>query len=577
MKKSLLFSILAIVAAVAIGATIYFVSTSKDSEDAKLKELCTNIDDLAVFYVNVKQLDEKGAFDKHITPENRRLMATAMKAGCDDSAVGAHIASIIEDLNNTGINFDLPIYGCVNKNADVAFIATVADVEKFNKSIEAISYMLEMDDQEPIVIVTEGDTRSFTYEEFAVTYNDTQIAIAPIVNDYDTTIAYAAESLNRSMEQLAIFGQSDMATYVNLEMFIGTIIDSLNRNNDMYREWIAEDDSYAGYWEDSIAQNEKNIAMLESYKKELKENANAVMSLTFNPGSAIVDIKTDLGETLTTQYEDLYLRTSNEHLKYFSNDVLALMNYGINGNNIATMISTLLEDPNFKEMINAEVDSNEFNMIMAIAADVIKSINGDFTIGVEDISGQMAERYNYYWDEYYTKPEFHSIEAACLVDVADKYIISNVGQFGAGIFTREGTDSYSASLEGFDFTICQENNLLFASVNMPFATKERTAAERPWAEKIDNSLSYMILDIDNIMKNDFIKLLSDELKEEMDYDVRDIYQRAVDMVSYSYFVVNDVTTVEFGIIFDDKRTNALEQITNLLLPLAVEEVTNEIF
>ena len=577
MKKSLLFSILAIVAAVAIGATIYFVSTSKDSEDAKLSELRTNIDDLAVFYVNVKQLDEKGAFDKHITPENRRLMATAMKAGCDDSAVGAHIASIIEDLNNTGINLDLPIYGCVNKNADVAFIATVADVEKLDKSIEAISYMLEMDDQEPIVVVTEGDTRSFTYEEFAVTYNDTQIAVAPIVNDYDTTIAYAAESLNRSMEQLAIFGQSDMATYVNLEMFLSTIIDSLNRNNDMYREWIAEDDNYAGYWEDSIAQNEKNIAMLESYKKELKENANAVMSLTFNPGSAIIDIKTDLGETLTAQYEDVYLRTSNEHLKYFSNDVLALMNYGINGNNIATMISTLLEDPNFKEMINAEVDSNEFNMIMAIAADVIKSINGDFTIGVEDISGQMAERYNYYWDEYYTKPEFHSIEAACLVDVADKYIISNVGQFGAGIFTREGTDSYSASLEGFDFTICQENNLLFASVNMPFAAKERTAAERPWAEKIDNSLSYMILDIDNIMKNDFIKLLSDELKEEMDYDVRDIYQRAVDMVSYSYFVVNDVTTVEFGIIFDDKRTNALEQITNLLLPLAVEEVTNEMF
>ena len=228
-------------------------------------------------------------------------------------------------------------------------------------------------------------------------------------------------------------------------------------------------------------------------------------------------------------------------------------------------------------MINAEVDSNEFNMIIAIAADVIKSINGDFTMGVEDISGQMAQRYNYYWDEYYTKPEFHSIEAACLVDVADKYIISNVGQFGAGILTREGTDSYSASLEGFDFTICQENNLLFASVNMPFATKERTAAERPWAEKIDNSLSYMILDIDNIMKNDFIKLLSDELKDEMDYDVRDIYQRAVDMVSYSYFVVNDITTVEFGIVFDDKRTNALEQITNLLLPLAVEEITNEMF
>lgn len=577
MKKSLLFTILALVAAAAIGATIYFVSTSNSRKEAQLEELRENIDDLAVFYLNVKQLDEKGAFDKHLTPENRRLLATAAKASFEDSTLGEHMAAIIEDLNNTGINLDLPVYGCVSDDIDIAFIATVADVDKLNKSIDLISYVLEMDGQEPIIVVENGNTRSFTFEEFAVAYNDTQIAIAPIVHGYDTSVACAEEALGRSVEQFAIFGQSDMATYVNIDKFLDALIDSLKEDNEMYREWIAEDNFEAYYWENSIAENEKNIAIMESYKQNFKENANVIMSLTFNPGRAIIDFKTDLGEEFTSQYEEVYLRTSNEHLDYFSNDVLAVINCGINGNAIATVMSTVLEDPNFKAMMGEEVNSNEFNMVMAIATDVIKSINGDLTMGVEDISGQMVQRYNYYWEEYYTEPQFDSIEAACLLDVTDKYIISNIGQFGAGVLTREGEDHYSASLEGFDIALCQENNLLFASVNMPFATKERTATERPWAEEMDNSLSYMVVDIDNMMRNSFIKMLSDDLKGDMDYDVRDIYQRAVDMVSYSYFVVNDITTVEFGIVFDDKRTNALEQITNIFLPLAVEEVTSEIF
>ena len=576
MKKSLLFTILALVAAAAIGATIYFVSTSNSRTEAQLEELRENIDDLAVFYLNVKQLDEKGAFDKHLTPENRRLMATAAKASFEDSTLGEHMAAIIEDLNNTGINLDLPVYGCVSDDIDIAFIATVADVDKLNKSIDLISYVLEMDGQEPIIVVEDGDTRSFTFDEFAVAYNYTQIAIAPIVHGYDASVACAKEALGRSIEQFAIFGQSDMATYVNIDKFLDALIDSLKEDNEMYREWIAEDNFEAYYWENSIAENEKNIAIMESYKQNFKENANVIMSLTFNPGRAIIDFKTDLGEEFTSQYEEVYLRTSNEHLDYFSNDVLAVINCGINGNAIATVMSTVLEDPNFKAMMGEEVSSNEFNMVMAIATDVIKSINGDLTMGVEDISGQMVQRYNYYWEEYYTEPQFDSIEAACLLDVTDKYIISNIGQFGAGVLTREGEDHYSASLEGFDIALCQENNLLFASVNMPFATKERTAAERPWAEEMDNSLSYMVVDIDNMMRNSFIKMLSDDLKGDMDYDVRDIYQRAVDMVSYSYFVVNDITTVEFGIVFDDKRTNALEQITNIFLPLAIEEVTSEI-
>ena len=180
MKKSLLFTILALVAAAAIGATIYFVSTSNSRKEAQLEELRENIDDLAVFYLNVKQLDEKGAFDKHLTPENRRLMATAAKASFEDSTLGEHMAAIIEDLNNTGINLDLPVYGCVSDDIDIAFIATVADVDKLNKSIDLISYVLEMDGQEPIIVVEDGDTRSFTFDEFAVAYNDTQIAIAPI-------------------------------------------------------------------------------------------------------------------------------------------------------------------------------------------------------------------------------------------------------------------------------------------------------------------------------------------------------------------------------------------------------------
>lgn len=577
MKKGLLITILAVIAIAAIGATIYFVSTSDKRQQASMAKQRENIEDKFVCYINLDQLAQKGAFSKHITPENRRLIASAAKTSLENGELSAHLAAIIEDLNNSGIDFTKPMYGYFVEEGDLCFIASVHDASLLDKSVELISLVTEEENGMTINVEKEGDTRSFMMEECVVYYNDSRIALCPIIMEYENAVACATKALERPTEDFAFFGQSDAALFLNIEELSKMIKNTAEESRNYYTELIAEEPEYSDYYNAQIEELNQSLAMLDQYTKDFKDNANILMSLTFDPGRARINLSVDLGEQVTASYESLYNRTSNAHLEYFSNNVMLAMNYSINGPELANTLNTTLNDPTVKRLIDEEIGSNGAAMLLSIASDVLKSINGDVTLGVDDIDGSMVEKYDYYWDYTYNEPSFKSIKAAGVIDVTDKYIIANVGQFGAGFLTKVSEDNYTAQYDNLHFTLQQENNVLFGGVNMDFEKQTRSAIERPWAEEVNNSLGYMILDIDNIMKNKFIKAMSDELMDEIDYELRGTYQQATEMFSYIYCVATDVTTSEIGIVFDDQRTNSLEQMSNLLLPIMMEAAISELF
>lgn len=577
MKKSLIFIIAAVVVAAAVGATIYFTSGAYE-EKAAIKQR-ESIEDIFVAYANLDQLTVKGAFQKHITPENRRLFASMAKAALENVAMSEHLAAIVEDLNNTGMDFTKPLYTYMEDVEGVVFIASVCDIEKLDKSVELISYALEEEGEEPIDVARKGNTRLFEFEEFTFGYNATNIvAYIPVEYDYEEDTYEAVEkALERSTDDFSIFGRSDVAAYVNVEELVSFVVGHVEDQLEYYRAEMAEDPDFAFYYESEIASLEQSLTVLKQYEENFKDNANIVTTLTFDPGRVRLNMNVDFGEEAMSSYEELYARTSNDHLAYLSSDVLFVANASLDGEKLAAVLNTTLNNEKVKELLSDGIDTNEFNMAMAIAMDAMKSINGDVTIAVNDLYGKMAEKHDYYFDYYYSEPEIEGVDAAIIMDVKDKYIISNVSQFAAGFLTKEADDYYSMSYGAFDFTLCQQDNMLFAGVNMTPEEQSRSAVERPWAEEVKNSHSYVVFDVDNIMNCEFMKSFNEYAKDEIDYEYRDLYSKATEMFSYVYVVNNDITTSEVGVVFDDKRTNSLEQLVDLLLPLLTKEMSNELF
>ena len=78
MKKILLWASALCVVAGLIIATLMLTSRGEK------EETLAPIEDVVFVYANLEQLAAKGAFDKFITPDNRRLVATALASQVED-------------------------------------------------------------------------------------------------------------------------------------------------------------------------------------------------------------------------------------------------------------------------------------------------------------------------------------------------------------------------------------------------------------------------------------------------------------------------------------------------------------
>ena len=566
MKKQTLFSILAAAVVIICG---FATSCSTESEGAKANKEVLN--DTFVFYANLGEINKKGGFDELLTESNRRLLATIIASSSENADYEEYTKELLVDPSASGINYDTPIYGYLNVKDDSVSLVIVADVENAKNVDKFITFLEEMSG-ESVGAVRKGDLRQFSVEDWHIAYNNSRlVAVADESLDYgDSPNKVIAKALNRPDADLSAYEKYDIAYSVNIKKLVDILIADKQRRLDYSYEYLAVCDEWEREWEmEYINSLEKEIEMLKNSTKDFEENARATIGITSKVGRIVAEMSVD---GYNSEYK-LDKKVSNEFLEYVNNNALLVANLAVDGNMVSEILDKYFTAEYAKEL---GLNRNEFNLYVGIASDAFKSINGDMTLAINDIKNKP-----YYGIE--------QINALMAVNVTDDYIISNVSMYGAGIL-----DSYGANCYGFNYDdtlimLGQKQDTLYLTVNNDFRTRSNSAASKAWVKDVKNSHGYIVVDVDNVLKNDFIVSTFREEFEKDDYYYDDYYYeeskedkifnelayKAIDKISYIYLSITSPTSVELVVVMDDKQTNALKQYVDLVKPYMLTILASE--
>lgn len=559
MKKWIVICLGIIAAAAATFAIVKLCGNASDDQVSQRKVS----DNLVVVYINIDQLATKGAFDEHIDASNRKMLATMFSSAIAERSLGNHASSIITDLSTSGIDIKAPVYAYYNEAENLVIAAKVKDVANVDKTFALLSFMLEQDGKEPLTIERDGNNRIAQLDNETITaYNDKYIVITSTFSR-EVSVADAIEALEHPISDLRIFGDSDVAFYANCYKSMECMRKMLESTKTEYELMAAEDP----YYDDSVAEIEETLAIIDTYAAYIKKDANAIIALTFDPGRITLSAKVDGIDT--SEFENIAKRTHNKHLEYIGEDAAIIANIGMNGKRYAEILDLILSSKYFTE---SEYNTFEVNMVAGIASDAIESIDGDLTLAVEDISGIYDSRYDSFYDEYQTNVSLESVAASVIVDVTDNYIISNLGQFIGGFLHRQDSNHYYGSFSGLDISLGQDDNVFHAGINTTYDIKKDSAADADWLPCVKNSMSYVVIDMDNLMSYSYIRAANKMLMNDMDPATRDIYAQYVDMLDYIYLSQPDLTEAELVIALKDDETNALKQVADVLMPVLASEI-----
>lgn len=541
MKKILL--IILSVVVVAAGATVAVLSTNKSTFVQRDK-----IEDALFCYINLDQLAKKGAFEKYITPEQRKMWASMATANIENQKVVTHIESIFEDLNNSGIDFTKPVYGYLDNYKNFVFVAEVSDAIALDNSINTLSYLIETEGEEPIVISQIDDERSFDIGEYLFGFYDKK-RFTIVMGENEMVATSISEAAQRNLADCSIFGESDIATYINANKIKNLLNDS------------------------ELAYNDVDNAVAEGVSQYLGEDAHIISSLTFEPGRIVAT--NNCYNFNTEKFEGLTKKCNNDHLEYISEDAIAVLNFGLEGQILSELIT---------EFINSDLSNilginlhNEERMALAIACDAIESINGDTTIVLESIDGTLRERFNYYTGDVNYLPEMKSFKAAVMMDVSDSYIITNVGQYAMGLLLKVDDKHYASQFGNYKITLLQSEDLLFGGVNMKPTKAENPASNAVWAKDIEESYGYAVINFNSLRESKFTGSIYDILIEEIDLEYDNTLHNLKEMFSYAYITSEDILCNKSVVVLNDESTNSLEQFTSILIPVIIREMSASIF
>lgn len=566
MKKQTLFSILAAAVVIICG---FATSCSTESEGAKANKEVLN--DTFVFYANLGEINKKGGFDELLTESNRRLLATVIASSSEGADYEEYAMKLLADPSASGVNYDTPIYGYLNIEDGSISLAIVADVENAENVDKFIAFLEEMSG-ESVGAVRKGDVRQFSVEDWHIAYNNSRlVAVADESLDYgDSPNKVIAKALNRPDADLSAYEKYDIAYSVNIKKLVDILITDKQRRLDYSYEYLVACDEWEREWEmEYINSLEKEIEMLKNSTKDFEENARATIGITSKAGRIVAEMSVD---GYNSEYK-LDKKVSNEFLEYVNNNALLVANLAVDGNMVSEILDKYFTAEYAKEL---GLNRNEFNLYVGIASDAFKSINGDMTLAINDIKNKP-----YYGIE--------QINALMAVNVTDDYIISNVSMYGAGIL-----DSYGANCYGFNYDdtlimLGQKQDTLYLTVNNDFRTRSNSAASKAWVKDVENSHGYIVVDVDNVLKNDFIVSTFREEFEKDDYYYDDYYYeeskedkifnelayKAIDKISYIYLSITSPTSVELVVVMDDKQTNALKQYVDLVKPYMLTILASE--
>lgn len=554
--KKILFYLFAMVASCAIILT----------SCSKKEEAPAPIEDSVFVYVNLNQLIQKGAFEEFITPDNRRLVATALSSQIERIEYAEALSSIVQDLNTTGIDFSGIAYAYLCDDLkSLAIVANILDTAQLNSTISLLSYLLVESGEDALDIRVSGDINTFNYNDATVAYNDSRIAI--ILSDDENSENFAVEAITRAKSDTSIFGADDITMLVNYERLISLAnseieIRTTELNNQLDKGEISHTDYTEGVeWVNRLRE------IVDSYQSSFSAGAKSIISVNFDQGIAKLSCRNEginYGE-----YATLFKSTNSTHLANLSSDAYAVMGLGVNGKTLSEFVRTRLSKE-FLSSIGIN-PTNELNMILSIACDALSTVDGGVTLALDSIDGKIKRSYNYYWDEYSTTPEIKSIEAMLMVDVLDTYIINNIAQFAGMFLKKVDPMHYTLRLMNYNLSMGQDNNLLHLGVNMTPKEQTPSALDSLWAKDVEGSIGYIAVNIDALAGSEFMRSINKIITNNIIKEYQPIYTNSMEAVEYIYASAESLDFVEIAVVFNDKSTNALKQINKIVLPVVVNQ------
>lgn len=554
--KKILFYLFAMVASCAIILT----------SCSKKEEAPAPIEDSVFVYVNLNQLIQKGAFEEFITPDNRRLVATALSSQIERIEYAESLSSIVQDLNTTGIDFSGIAYAYLCDDLkSLAIVANILDTAQLNSTISLLSYLLVESGEDALDIRVSGDINTFNYNDATVAYNNSRIAI--ILSDDENSENFAVEAITRAKSDTSIFGADDIAMLINYERLISLAnseieIRTTELNNQLDKGEISHTDYTEGVeWVNRLRE------IVDSYQSSFSAGAKSIISANFDQGIAKLSCRNEginYGE-----YATLFKSTNSTHLANLSSDAYAVMGLGVNGKALSEFVRTRL-NKEFLSSIGIN-PTNELNMILSIACDALSTVDGGVTLALNSIDGKIKRSYNYYWDEYSTTPEIKSIEAMLMVDVLDTYIINNIAQFAGMFLKKVDPMHYTLRLMNYNLSMGQDNNLLHLGVNMTPKEQTPSALDSLWAKDVEGSIGYIAVNIDALAGSEFMRSINKIITSNIIKEYQPIYTNSMEAVEYIYASAESLDLVEIAVVFNDKSTNALKQINKIVLPVVVNQ------
>lgn len=551
-KRSLL--ILSIVVTILLlgGVIAAFYFGGKDDNRG---EKCVPLTDDVAFYVNVDNLVTKSAIREVFTSANISLLANVVAAETDGEINSDYMVSIFENLDSIGLNSKSPVYGYANNGDSAQELTIVAEVCDAAKVDNFINFVATATGEE-LEIVRNKDTRLVLCDGFVIGYNAKRCVV--VTQSEDDSLALLNEALGRPKADLSKFKKYDIAGSIMLNPIVTLMRNNMQEQLAAEREYLQESTNvWEIEWiEEQIANIEKSIASLNNIDSHITDDADALLGLTFESGRATAELIID-------GYEAEYMldkKVAHNHIDYIDKDALAVVNMGMNGTEVSKLLSKVIS-PEYADMLG--ISRNEFNLYVSIACDAIESINGDVTLVLNDIYG------GYYGID--------GIDAFAAIDVADNYIISNIATYGQGILTRKSKDNYSLNFGGYYFTVGQQDDTIYATVNMDYKESLAPASDADWYKDIEDSYAYILLNADSIFNNSMISAMWRQVLNDIDDAEAQYIDSLTKAISYIYLTANTPTSAQLVIVFDDKQTNALEQAFKPLASLVIREAMREIF
>ncbi len=561
MRKRSLLAILAAVVLCVSGVIVACSTNDKSADDGKIV-----LDDTVVAYINLDQLGDKSAINEILTDGNRSLLATLLAAECESPEWTEYTEELLSNLSASGLDTKTPVYCYYDvKDAEYAeeefvVVAKVADANKVDRFVEYFSDLTG----DNIEVIKDGDTRKFETEDGMLCAYNAKRFVAVASNEYfedsDTILNRAFE---RPEADLSAYAKYDCAVSVNLNEVVALQCESKQRELDEAHEYLeTEVEEWEYEWVMyEIQWLEDELKTFKALQEQVEKDARAMLGLSFKAGRVVAELSAD---GIKSKYK-LDRKVSNDHLAYVDDDVMAVLNLGVNGEMLSKVLSENVT-PDYADMLG--LSRNEFNIYFGILCDAIKSINGDVTLALNDIKGSVYASGGYY---------VNSVDAILAMDVADDYIISNVAQFGEGFLNNYGNNTYGLTYAGLNFKLGQVDNVLFATVNDEFKQQDNSAKRSAWASDIEESYGYVVVDVNNMMDNHIVSNLYRQEMRGFDSTTAGYINNFVDSCSYAYFTINSPQSVQLVLVFEDKQTNSLEQIVRQLAPVVIREATKGMF